>query len=169
MRDPRIVRLISTFLSRDVIPYVEPPTGVSVANYETMIVERFSNPAIGDQLLRVGGDGASKLPIFHSKTIATLIAAGADLSREAFLLACFARYLLGRDDNGSDFPVFEPVLTAADWEQIRDEPAGVLRAAPFTSLGLADHASFRRAFDRVTETLAQYGASKALDDVLAET
>jgi hypothetical protein len=44
-----------------------------------------------------------------------------------------------------------------------------LRAAPFTSLGLADHASFRRAFDRVTETLAQYGASKALDDVLAET
>jgi mannitol 2-dehydrogenase len=169
MRDPRIVRLISTFLGRDVLPYVEPPPGVSLANYETMIVERFSNPAIGDQLLRVGGDGASKLPIFHSKTIATLVAAGADLRREAFLLGCFARYLLGRDDNGSEFPVFEPVLTTVDWEQIRDEPAGVLRAAPFASLGLADHVSFRRAFDRVTETLEQHGASKALDDVLAET
>jgi mannitol 2-dehydrogenase len=169
MRDPRIVRLISTFLDRDVMPYVEPPSGVSLANYETMIVERFSNPAIGDQLLRVGGDGASKLPIFHSKTIATLIAAGADLRREAFLLACFARYLLGRDDKGSEFPVFEPVLTAADWEQIRAEPAGVLRAAPFASLGLADNAPFRRGFDCATETLAQHGASKALDEVLAET
>jgi mannitol 2-dehydrogenase len=123
----------------------------------------------GSQLLRVGGDGASKLPIFHSKTIATLVAAGADLRREAFLLGCFARYLLGRDDNGSEFPVFEPVLTTVDWEQIRDEPAGVLRAAPFASLGLADHAPFRRAFDRVTETLERHGASKALDDVLAET
>lgn len=79
-----------------------------------------------------------------------------------------ARYLLGRDDKGFEFPVFEPVVTAADWEQIRTEPAGVLRAAPFAALGLADHAPFRRAFDRVTETLAQHGASKALDDVLSE-
>jgi mannitol 2-dehydrogenase len=169
MRDPRIVRLISTFLDRDVMPYVEPPPDVSLANYKKMIVERFSNPAIGDQLLRVGGDGASKLPIFHSKTIAKLLAAGADLRREGFLLACFARYLLGRDDKGVEFPVFEPILTTDDWEQIRGEPAGVLRATPFASLGLADHVSFRRAFDRVTETLAQHGASKALDNVLAET
>jgi len=166
MRDPRIVQLITTFLDRDVVPYIQPPPGVSLTGYRTMIVERFSNPAIGDQLLRVAGDGASKLPIFHSKTIATLVAAGADLRREAFLLACFARYLLGRDDKGAVFEVFEPVLSADDWQKIRAEPAGVLRAAPFAALRLAEHAPFRQAFDDFSATLERDGASKALDEVL---
>ncbi len=169
MRDPRIVRLLTTFLDQDVIPYVQAPPGLSLARYKAMIIERFSNPAIGDQLLRVAGDGASKLPIFHAETIAALVEAGADLRREAFLLACFARYLLGRDDKGVTFDIFEPVLTPDDWARIRAEPAGVLRAAPFAALGLADHAPFRRAFDRVSDTLARDGASKALDDVLADS
>ncbi len=132
-----------------------------------MIIARFSNPAIGDQLLRVAGDGAAKLPIFHGKTIATLLAVGADLTREAFLLACYGRYLRGRDDKGTAFPVFEPGLTAADWATIRTEPAGLLRATPFAGLALADHAVFRPAFDRVAASVARDGVSATLDALLA--
>jgi mannitol 2-dehydrogenase/sorbose reductase len=166
MRNCRIVQLLKTFLDRDVIPFIEPPAGLSLATYKTTIIERFSNPAIGDQLLRVAGDGAAKLPIFHSKTIATLISAGADIRREAFLLACFGRYLLGRDDKGAAFTVFEPGLSRDDWTCVRAEPAGVLRTAPFAGLRLADHAGFREAFDRLTADIQRQGTSQTLDALL---
>ena len=87
---------------------MNPPPDVDLTSYPAMIIGRFSNAAIGDQLLRVAGDGAAKLPIFHGKTIATLLAAEADLGREAFLLACYGRYLDGHDDRGAAFSVFEP-------------------------------------------------------------
>ncbi|HEX4768065.1 MAG TPA: mannitol dehydrogenase family protein [Lichenihabitans sp.] len=168
MRDPRMVALLGAFLDRDVIPHVTSPPGLKLDRYKGMIVERFSNPAIGDQLLRVAGDGAAKLPIFHGKTIATLVAAGADLRREAFLLACFARYLEGRDDTGTDFPVVEPGLTPDDWAEARAEPAGVLRMAPFSALGLADHRGFRAAFDPMAGDLARQGTSKTLDALVGQ-
>ena len=166
MRDPRILALLSTFLDRDVIPYVDPPPGLSLTTYKAMIAERFSNPAIGDQLLRVAGDGAAKLPIFHGKTIATLVAAGGDISREAFLLACFGRYLLGRDDTGADYPVFEPGMSAADWTLVRAGHAGVLDTAPFKALGLSGDRAFRTAFDSSAADLARQGTSATLDDLV---
>lgn len=173
MRDLRIVRLVETFVDRDVVPHVEPPAGVSLDAYRTMIVDRFANPAIGDQLLRIAGDGASKLPIFHSRTIATLLAAGAQIDREAFLLACFARYLRRRDDasirddKGGDFTVFEPAVGDGDWARVAAEgPDAVLTLAPFAPLGLAANAAFASAFRRFSEQLAREGASRTLDGVL---
>ena len=167
MRDTRIVNLLMSFLDRDVIPYVQPPAGVNFDRYKTMIVDRFSNPAIGDQVLRIAGDGAAKLPIFHAKTIATLIAARADIRREAFLFACFARYLLGRDDAGETLAVLEPALTTADWSVIRSEPAGVLRTSPFAALTLDQHKPFVVAFSDFWEAIALHGAAKTIESALS--
>ena len=173
MRDARIVRLLETFVDRDVVPYVTAPAGVSFDAYKAMIVERFSNPAIGDQLLRIAGDGASKLPIFHAKTTETLIAASASPRREAFLLACFARYLrrLGddavRDDRGADFEVFEPALGVRDRRRAAAaDPVEVLDMAPFASLKLRERPEFVSAFHEFSALLATESASAALDRVL---
>ena len=167
MGDRRIVALIEAFLDRDVIPHVSPPPGLSPDKYRAMVVERFSNPAIADQLLRVASDGASKLPIFHARTLSTLIGAGADLGREAFMLACYARCLLGRDDAGATFEVVEPVLKPDDWALIRTGPAGILRASPFAALDLGAHRPFMAAFESAAASIAERGASATLDDVLA--
>lgn len=141
--------------------------------YKAMIVERFSNPAVGDQLLRIAGDGASKLPIFHAKTTETLIAASASPRREAFLLACFARYLrrLGddavRDDRGADFEVFEPALSVRDRQRAAAaDPVEVLDMAPFASLKLRERPEFVSAFREFSALLATESASSALDRVL---
>lgn len=175
MGDPRLVRLLTTFLQRDVIPHVQAPSGVSFAAYTAMILERFSNPAIGDQLMRIAGDGAAKLPIFHAKTIATLVAASADVRREAFLLACFGRYLKRhadhsiRDDRGAGFEVVEPGLDADDWVHASSPDAtDFLRSSPFAALDLAGNADFVRAYVHLAGQLATTSASSVLDRVLAE-
>src|ERR1700730_2861888 len=105
MRELTIVRLLQNFWTNDSIPLVTPPTGYSVSAFTKAVVDRFSNPAIRDQLLRVAHDGAAKIMVFHAQTIRELIENGQDLTREAFLLACFSRYLVGVDDLGKPFDV----------------------------------------------------------------
>ncbi|WP_051971866.1 mannitol dehydrogenase family protein [Massilia sp. 9096] len=74
MRDPLLRRLLSRFMEHDVIPHLTPPPGVSLQAYKGTVLERFANPAVADQLLRVAHDGAAKIPVFHAATLATLLA-----------------------------------------------------------------------------------------------
>lgn len=165
--EPLLARLLDTFMDRDVIPFLRGPAGVSLTDYKARIIERFSNPAIGDQLTRIAHDGASKLPIFHAKTIATLRDTGGDLRREAFLLACFHRYFGAVDDRGAAFPVFEPTLSDADRVRAASaDPLALLDTAPFRALSLAAHAPFAAWYRRWTASLAEAGARATLRALL---
>ena len=174
LTDPLIVRLVETFLERDAKPNVQGPPGLSLDAYAAAFVPRFANPAIADQLLRVAGDGAAKLPTFHGQTIRMLVASGGDLRREAFLMACYGRYLQFRydlsakDDRGERFEPFEPGLTESDWAKFSGpDAAAVLRLKAFESLFLADHPGFRALFDDYATSLTTHGARKTLEAVLA--
>ena len=174
LTDPLIVRLAETYLAQDATPNVQGPPGLSVDAYAAKFVPRFQNPAIVDQLLRVAGDGAAKLPTFHGQTIRMLIEKGGDLRREAFLMACFGRYLRFavdpdlRDDKGERFDIFEPGLTDEDWVKVRSgDPSDALRIRALAAFGLADQAGFRSLFDGYAASLASRGGRGTLEDMLA--
>lgn len=168
LADPRLERLLETFLNRDVIPRLDGPKGVSLEDYRDAVLERFANPAVNDQLLRIGLDGASKLPVFHSRTLEMLLADGGPLDREAYLFACFDAYLKGKDDGGREFPVVEPRISDVDWALIRSgDPLAVLRTSAFERLRLADDKRFAESFLRYKTLIAEKSASRALDDLLA--
>ncbi|KWZ29849.1 hypothetical protein [Burkholderia anthina] len=94
-------------------------------------------------MLRVAHDGASKIPVFHEKTIGALLARNGDMRREALLLACFQHYLQGVDDLGNAFVVSEPQFDAADLEPVRSgDPLAILDSKPFATLGLDPNAGF---------------------------
>jgi mannitol 2-dehydrogenase len=169
MKDKRLVTLLDTFCERDVIPHLQAPEGVSLTAYKAKVLERFANPAIGDQLQRLALDGWAKFPIYHGKILENLLQAGSDLRREAFFLACIERYLSGRDDKGETFTVYEPHITEEDWALIRSgDPLGFLRGSPFVNLGLTEHAGFRELFLRYRASLEEVGGSRTLDRLLAD-
>ena len=167
--DPRIRRLVEDFIDEDARPLVERFAGVSLETYAGEFIARFSNPAIPDTLLRVAGDGVAKLPTFHALTLEGLIEEGRDLRREAFLFACFARYLsfayepAVRDDRGDRFDPFEPNLNDEDWAVLRTaDPSSVLRLPAFARFHLDELAAFKEPFDRFSEALATGGAGAAM-------
>jgi mannitol 2-dehydrogenase len=167
MREPTIVKLLQTFWTFDTIPLVTPPEGYSVPGFTTQVVSRFSNPAIRDQLLRVAHDGASKIMVFHGRTIRELIENDKDLTREAFMLACFSRYLFGVDDLGKNFDVYEPQLTDADWTILRsNDPVALLRIGPFRSLELEHCAPFKDRYLDLRHRLALQGTAATLAAIL---
>ena len=128
-----------------------------------MILERFSNPAIGDQLERIANNGMAKLPIFLAKTLLMLLERGGPFERVALELACFERYLGGRDMDGRGILVSEPLLTDADQALLASrDPLAVLRLSAFATLGLCDNAGLVSAFAAARSVLAEEGSRAAL-------
>jgi len=170
LADHRVRRLIDAFMVRDSIPLLRPPDGVSLTAYKDTIIERFANPAVGDQLIRIATDGSVKIPVFHSATIGELIERGADIRREAFLLACYQKYLGAVDDTGGRIDVSEPSLSEDDRQEI-DAPDGfgLFRISAFAGLKLTDHATFAATFKRFGELLDSQGVGKTIDEVLTES
>jgi mannitol-1-phosphate/altronate dehydrogenase len=167
MRDPRIPRLLQNFWDLDSRRLVEPPKNYSIETFTSKVIERFANPAIKDTLLRVAGDGASKINIFHGKTIRQLIDSKADLTREAFLLACFARYLGGVDDKGVTYDIFEPQIGADDRQSLRTgDTLAALDIAAFQSLELKKSPGFVEIYQLLSKMLAEQGTAATLDRIL---
>ena len=163
MADARILGLLRAFLDRDVIPLLAAPPGMALEAYRDSVLDRFSNPAINDQLSRITSDSGSKIPIFLGDTIRACLDGGRDHRRLAFTLAAFARYLAGGNDAGERFAPQEPHLTEADLALARDpDPAAPLRISTLRPLGLDRSGSFVEAFTRCRAMLAERGALDAL-------
>jgi len=166
LADDRLRRLLAMFIERDVIPRLDSPPGVSLRDYGDSVLRRFSNPALADQLLRIVNDGASRIPTFHSTTIMGLASDGGCIDREAFLIACFARYLEGTDDLGAAFPVDEPHLHEDDRKRLREGDATViLQTTPFFRLRLWTHEPFMKAFHQYSKNMELDKVSTVVDFV----
>ena len=74
--------------------------GIDVAAYQASLIERFSNPAIGDQISRLCLDGSAKFPKFLLPTIRNQLRAGGPVTLGALALAGWCSYLVGVADDG---------------------------------------------------------------------
>ena len=134
-----------------------------------MLLSRFRNPAIGDQLLRICSDGAAKLPVFVQDTARETLARGGDHRRIAFLLASFTEYLRGTDDRGESFPVVEPNVSAADHALAADvDLARGLEMNVFAGWGLERYPAFTADYVRFRDSIKSKGAGATLTALLNE-
>jgi mannitol 2-dehydrogenase len=158
MRDPLLRRLLNRFMEHDVIPHLSAPPGVSLQAYKGTVLERFANPAVADQLLRVAHDGAAKIPVFHAATLATLLAHGQDVVRPALMLTCFALYLTGKDGKGAALEVHEPHLSEADRALLAGgDPLALFDTSPFAALRLREHPLFVDTYLRLADAIREHG------------
>ena len=169
MRDPNVSTLLDQFLQRDASPLLHAPPGMSTDQYGEMLLRRYRNPAIGDQLLRIASDGAAKLPVFIQDTARALVQQGKDHRRVAFLLAAFTEYLKGKDDKGESFPVVEPNVTAADFTLANDpDPAKGIGLSAFKGWGVESSPAFVADYARLRRQIQTEGAGKTLAALLQE-
>lgn len=170
MADRRFSSLLDEFMEADVISSMEVPNNVDPRAYKRLLLSRFSNPAVADQLQRIAFDTAMKIPVFLQHTMRSAVARkGADLRRLAFLLACFARYLNGQHDSGKAFNVVEPNLPAADLALAKQttDPAAPLHMSIFAGWGLDTCDELRALFVDYRASLASDGTLATLEQVLS--
>ena len=169
MRDPNVSTLLDQFLQRDAGPLLNAPPGMSTDQYGAMLLRRYRNPAIGDQLLRIASDGAAKLPVFVQDTARALVRDGKDHRRVAFLLAAYTEYLKGVDDTGTSFPVVEPNVSPADFTLVKDpDPAKGIGLSVFKGWGVDTSPAFVKDYARLRTQIQSEGAGKTLNALLKE-
>lgn len=168
MNDPLFVRYMRAYMDLDVTPQLAPVPGIDLTEYKDTLVARFSNQAIADQLERVCSDGSSKFPKFTVPTINRLIADGRETKRAALVVAAWALYLKGIDENGDAYSIPDPRAAfcqglVADDELITERLLGV---EEIFGTAIPKSAEFVAAFEWCCQSLREVGVSRTLERVL---
>ena len=168
MNDPLFVRYMRAYMDLDVTPQLAPVPGIDLTDYKDTLVARFSNQAIADQLERVCSDGSSKFPKFTIPTINRLIADGQETKRAALVVAAWALYLKGVDENGDTYSIPDP--RAAFCQALVADDAlmtqRLLAVEEIFGTAIPRSAEFVAAFEWCCNSLREDGVTRTLERIL---
>jgi mannitol 2-dehydrogenase len=166
-RDPLISRLLLDYMDREATPTLRPVPGIDLAAYKLELVERFSNPAIRDTLARLAFDASERVPKFIIPAILENLAAGRDVRLGAAIIASWARYAEGVDEEGGPI-VVEDHLTDTLMplaRQSKDDPLAFLRVRELFGQ-LVDDERFTTPYRMTLDALHARGARATLSELL---
>ena len=172
MAQPFIARYVRAFLDDESKPVLPPVAGIDIDAYNDSLIERFSNPAIGDQISRLCLDGSAKFPKFLMPTVRAQVEAGGPVALSSLALAGWCQYLLGVDGNGDAINLAaDPNLAeaVAHAERSVDDPAAFLEFTPVFGADLADSEAFRTTFVAALQQIRTVGVRSAITHALNES
>lgn len=164
--DPLFADFIVGFMEREATPTLRPVPGIDLHVYRNELIHRFSSPAIRDTLARQMVDASERIPKFVLPVLREQLQRGGPIDRTALVIAAWARFLEGADEQG-------------EWIDITDRRLGELRAAvradraePGAFLNLTEvfgdlgqNARFAAAYRQAREALQRSGARTAVQDL----
>ena len=163
MQDRDLAALLENFLNLDVIPTLDAPADLDVQEYKRSVLNRFANPAMADQLLRIAGDTNSKIQVFWTDTFERNLKAGNDISRLAFGAAAWLEVLCGKNEKGASFETFEPTLTTEQRALAQDaDLAKGLELSAFDPFRAQINDAFRAAVVEARKAIRANGVKSAL-------
>ncbi|MEM6780653.1 MAG: mannitol dehydrogenase family protein [Pseudomonadota bacterium] len=116
MADPLIAKFTRLYMDQDITPTVPDVPGVDLNTYKDKLIERFSNPAISDQVQRLAEDGSVKIPNAILPCIAHQLESAGSIKFAVLALAGWFRYLTGVDEDLKPIEITDPradIMTAA--------------------------------------------------------
>jgi fructuronate reductase/mannitol 2-dehydrogenase len=121
MRDPVIRTYVEQLMNTEVVPLLPRVPGIELPQYTRALVERLSNPKIGDNLERLCRSSSSKVVAHVLPSIAAARREGRDHGLLTLAVAGWLRYLRGADERGRRFVLDDPLADA-----LQGDPGSVL-------------------------------------------
>ena len=165
MADPALSSFVERFLHLEAKRTLPAAEGIDLDDYIASLIERFSNPGVGDQIARLCLDGTSKFPKFLLPTVRTQLAADGRIAHAALALAGWCEYLARSTGEGAPAPSPDPRLDDALKFASRsiDDPAAFLDFDEVFGTSLRSSPQFVDAFVEALSTLRDGGVRSALD------
>ncbi|MGY1855941.1 mannitol dehydrogenase family protein [Modestobacter sp. SYSU DS0290] len=157
MADPVLRRYATQLMAAEIGPLLTAPAGVDLADYQTRLLRRFADPAIGDRLERLCRRGSSKVALHVLPSVRTGLAQGRPTELLTVAVAGWCRYVRGTDLQGGELAVED---------ELADELRRLARAGgtdPRPLLGL--HPVFG---DLATDPVFVAALTRALQDLEAD-
>ena len=90
MQDPAIRAAVARFQEHEAEPTLPPVPGIDLAEYRQTLLDRFTNPEVGDTIARLSSQTSNGLPVFVLPVVRDQLAAGGPITIAAALLAAWA-------------------------------------------------------------------------------
>jgi mannitol 2-dehydrogenase len=168
-QDPHLSTFLTASMDLEATPTLGPLPGVDLAAYKATLLQRFASEGVRDTLARICADTSDRIPKFLLPVVREQLAAGRGVGLAALVVASWARYAEGIDEQGGPIDVVDPVrdrLVAAAARQ-RSEPTAFLQVREVFG-DLADDPRFTRPYTWALASLHASGARATLERVLAD-
>jgi mannitol 2-dehydrogenase len=163
-QDPLFANFLLDYMNLEATPTLSPVPGIDLDAYKLQLIERFSNDAVRDTVARLCAESSDRIPKWLLPVIRENLAADRDVTLSAAIVASWARYAEGVDEEGQPIQVVDRLadqLVAIAARQ-RAEPLA------FASNGelfgdLVDHPEFTEPYLEALNSLHERGARATLE------
>lgn len=107
--DPAIASFLLKYMDNEATPTLRPVPGIDLNAYKHTLIERFSNPEVRDTLSRLCAESSDRIPKWLVPVIREQLTRGGDVTRSAAIVASWARYAEGVDEEGNEIIVVDPL------------------------------------------------------------
>lgn len=151
-----------TLMMQEQAPTLSMPDDIDLHAYATLLIERFSNPALCHRTWQIAMDGSQKLPQRLLDPVRFHLRQGSDWQHLALGIAGWMRYTQGIDEKGQPIDVVDPL--SAEFQRINQHYQGVGRVAALLELttifghDLVQNDAFVSAVTRAYQQLNDQGA-----------
>ena len=166
--DPLFERFLRDYMDHEATPTLPPVPGVDLEAYKDTLIERLRNPEIRDTVARLAAEGSDRLPKWLLPVVRAQLAAGRPVDRAAAIVAAWARYAEGLDEQG------QPIEVVDRRRERLMELAGRNRNEPLAFLSnrelfgdLADQEAFVEPYRWALRTLHERGARATLESLVS--
>ena len=170
MADPTIKAFLDAIETREILPIVPPVPGMDLRDYKTLIISRFSNPEVMDQVRRLCLDGSNRQPKFIVPSIRDVLKAGGRAEGLTLLSAMWCRYCYGTTEAGAVIEPNDPnwdVLMATA-KAAKADPAAWIRMEAIYG-DLAGNAGFVAGFAKALNDVWANGVEAAMQRYISAT
>ena len=163
-QDPLFVDFLLAYMNREATPTLHDVPGVDLTAYKHQLIERFANPEVRDTLARLCAESSDRIPKWLVPVIRTNLEKGGEIERSALVVASWARYAEGVDEQGQPIQVVDQlrdrVMAAAARQKV--EPLAFVRDEQLFG-DLASNERFAEAYTRWLDSLHEAGARSTLE------
>ncbi|MGY1683550.1 mannitol dehydrogenase family protein [Geodermatophilus sp. SYSU D01176] len=166
-QDPLFVRLLLGYMEREATPSLRPVPGIDLDGYRRTVLARFASPAIRDTLARLAVDGSERLTKFLLPVVRENLAAGREVHRSATVLAGWARYCEGVDEQGRPIEVIDRrrEMLLRNARRQREDPLAFLADRELFG-DLVDDARLTGPYLAALDSLHRRGARATVEDLV---
>ncbi len=166
-QDPLFQAFLLGYMNDEATPTLAPVPGVDLDGYKHTLIERFSNPQVRDTIARLCAESSDRIPKWLLPVVRQQLATGGEIRRSAGVVASWARYAEGVDEEGKPIEVVDRLRDSLEQlaRRQRDDPDAFIANRDVFG-DLANDNRFVTAYRSALSSLHQRGARATLESLI---
>ena len=162
-QDEPLRALVRAYMDEEATPTLPPVPGVDLDDYKTTLIERFSNPGVRDTVPRLCAESSDRIPKWLVPVIRRQLETGGEVKLAAAVVASWARYAEGTDEQGQEIEVVDRLRDQVMelGRRAREDPDAFIANRDLFG-DLAEDERFMTAYRETLASLYQRGARETL-------